>query len=92
MTILNILRNNADVRSYSGRFMYGKKCPAVTCESIADILKEAVETILIDYDDETIDIDERDNLIDSLFNYSLDNMGRDMVIYWPKEKWEDEGS
>lgn len=28
------------VRSYSGRFMYGRTCPAVSCKSLNDCLAE----------------------------------------------------
>lgn len=46
---LELLKDVADevdgdiIEDYSGRFMYGKTCPAITCESFIPCIEEAAK-------------------------------------------------
>jgi len=62
-----------NVRSYSGRGMYGKSCVAVYVDDATDLLKIGV-TIGETYAD---------------LRAATDSMGRGMVVYWPSQTWED---
>lgn len=81
-----------DVRSYSGRAMYGRECLAVTCNAqefghlIANLLRN------VSMFDDGQDIEE---VATAMQDMRWDNMGMDMVYYWPGIPYvcesEDEG-
>lgn len=93
-----LLENNADmfeceVRSYSGRGMYGKECLAVTGSSseLRDLFKEVILDaanleVILDaanlFVDDGFDLYEFQDIVDSCFEYSQDSMGCDVVYYW----------
>lgn len=72
---------------YSGRGMYGKNCvgfvvqrPAVGLMSVGAALAEVLR--LADEDD--VDYDEKLNLLHYMVtNACMDNMGMDMIVYFP---------
>lgn len=66
-----------DVRSYSGRGMYGKTCLAIVGEGISLI---SLGYALGEMD---CDIDKYD-----LDNMRSDSMGLGMVYYWPNIEYE----
>lgn len=91
-----------EVRSYSGRAMYGRECVAIVGDIselhalIANVLKEAHTTVYeaaIDANDD----DEKDQadkesdamfeLIDQIMDYRTDSMGLSTVLYWPRLAW-----
>lgn len=71
-----------EVRSYSGRFMYGKKCLAVDGDDALSIFGRLLATARQE-DDET----RRDQLLNALEeacgDCRTDQMGLGQVIYWP---------
>lgn len=71
-----------DVRSYSGRAMYGDTCLALTCDS--DPLGVLAEVLL------SMDDDLRDHMFNPLRNVRMDQMGFGHVVYWPNIEWVDD--
>jgi len=70
--------NIAEVKSYSGRGMYGKECPAMDLEEIDEI---AILFVMLTRD--------HPNLADWMArNVKLDNMGTGYVVYWPRASYE----
>jgi len=67
---------------YSGRGMYGRECVAITgshedCQAlIAEVIKEAHARA---------DSDELvfNDVVDAVLDYKTDQMGFDIVMYWP---------
>lgn len=83
-SFLELLRkvwNNGDiemnVRSYSGRGMYGKTCIAVVTNDLWDLAIELAQ------------VAERDNLglLDLPGSPAQDSMGLGRVYYWPQLEW-----
>lgn len=85
------VRNVADdigdieVRSYSGRGMYGKYClGVVVVDGLSDLIEfvttiaREVETCINDDVDHPLE-----NFADRLSSIAVDNMGRSMIYYWP---------
>lgn len=73
-----------EVRSYSGRCMYGRRCLAVV---VPDVLA-ALQGIFEGLADRLDDLDQVRDLCESLGNPSSDQMGRsDGVLYWPSVEW-----
>jgi hypothetical protein len=96
------LDNGAAVRSYSGRGMFGRNCVGITgtlsdCQAVvAGALTAAMEDLFtssIDTDDSDREAynkrDQVATLIDQLTKFSWDNMGYDVVLYFPNLKWEE---
>jgi hypothetical protein len=79
---------------YSGRMMYGRKCVGITgswknCQSV---IAHVIGAMTADVFDVTMDGDEMeaDDLhntvqtnIEELMSFSFDQMGHDVIIYWP---------
>lgn len=109
-SIQNLIRaaaNDTDieVRSYSGRAMYGKQCIAIVGEMsqmlclIASVIQnahtEAFEAALhADSEDEKDEACELTgnvtDIIDSILEYRTDSMGLSTVLYWPHIEWVDD--
>lgn len=73
---------DVEVRDYSGRGMYGKRCVSVTTdkplqEIICDILQVYNE---MDMEEEFGELD----IYQILRNTKSDSMGLDSVYYWPR--------
>lgn len=68
------------VKRYSGRYMYGKTCYGIVCDSIKTILN------LSDY----IRDNGFDSVVDVLGNVEIDNMGYQKIIYFRKVTLEGE--
>jgi len=67
------------IRSYSGRYMFGRECLAIVPENNADIFMLGIllgNTV----DDDEIDLHQL--LIDAA-NAQTDSLGRSIVYYWP---------
>jgi hypothetical protein len=76
---------NYNVRSYSGRGMFGKNCVGVT-------LDENPIDFIINLLSEEMEPEERDVLVEILRKYRIDNMGMGSIIYFPSLKWEEDES
>lgn len=67
--------------SYSGRGMYGKQCVGITgSETACMSLISAVIVALVD----EVEADEFPAAVDTLMSFSRDNMGLDIIVYWPQ--------
>lgn len=87
------LGGDVDFRThYSGRGMYGRNCIGITGSDrqCNQVIGDAVKLAAEDYVDETIDRDEFNDLVDTLMKSSQDNMGLDMIVYWPSVAFEGE--
>lgn len=75
---------------YSGRGMYGSTCFGITgshrdCTAvIADIITAYVEEIINNSENTTIV--DLPHFIRDIMNYRQDNMGVDIILYWPNIK------
>ena len=68
-------RNN-----YSGRFMFGRECVGIV-GSESDCM-EIIREVIKDAHAQGMEFDF-DSLVDTILDYGRDNMGRDMIFYWP---------
>ena len=69
-------RAGYDYRSYSGRGMFGSSCPGIVDDDPA--------VVLVDMCTST----NKEKAVWLKTHYRTDNMGLQMVIYWPDIKWE----
>lgn len=70
-----------DVRSYSGRCMYGDKCVAFVVDG--NVLG-AVANIVVAADD------NGDAVADAFNESRMDSMGRGTIVYFPLIAWDDD--
>lgn len=68
-TLLNDI-DGAELRSYSGRSMYGKQCLGIDMESMTDAFRFALMV-------------EDDALCLAFSDPVFDNMGRGIIVYFP---------
>jgi hypothetical protein len=81
----DILDQEFDTYSYSGRGMYGEKCLAITISREASIAGVTAQ-IMYSFDYEFKN--DRLNDLVSIFERSkTDDMGRDTVMYFPNIEW-----
>jgi len=62
--------DDAELRSYSGRNMYGKQCLGIDMESMTDAFRFALSV-------------DTSDLIWALSRPVFDNMGRGIIVYFP---------
>lgn len=87
--ILQTILEDADlnVRSYSGRGMYGRKCLGVSCDS--ESYKDMMEAIL----DGVAQAASQDNwsvvddVKEAMRNLQQDNLGMGTIVYWPRVEY-----
>lgn len=89
-------RDDVSCRSYSGRFMYGKNCVALTgslsncMQIIAAViveLREKLKTVQLGSSEEYQDR-YFSEAVNTLMGFETDSMGRsDVVVYWPRVEW-----
>ena len=79
------LAGGLDSRSYSGRCMYGEKCLAFVGDSVTEIIASLMEGC-----DDGEDSPRLMELPRLLRDSRTDNMGLDMVLYFPRVRWCDE--
>ena len=67
---------------YSGRCMYGRNCVGISGsrKDCMKVLSEVMQDIAAEGVHGVLQIGE---LYDTLLNFDMDNMGRDMILYWP---------
>lgn len=87
---LQSLLDNADVatRSYSGRAMYGRNCLGVVTDDLGAFMESLGEALLEQGDD--LNRDERFEITQGLKSARWDNMGTDIIVYFPGVKYTDE--
>lgn len=69
---------------YSGRCMYGKECVGIS-GSRSDCMKvisEVQQDIAAAYFSHGVQ--QVSEWYDTLLGFDMDNLGRDMILYWPK--------
>jgi hypothetical protein len=66
------------LRSYSGRGMYGAVCVGLDCDNVLEALGELTET-------EVLDLSQVAHLLKTA---SSDSMGRGQIVYWPDIAWD----
>ena len=96
--LLNIANDilGLEIMSYSGRFMYGKKCLAIVSKaSEKNFIYDMGSALLTDGYFDDFPLNERVDLyMDLIHHMRSDNMGKDYVYYWPNisdQILEDEG-
>lgn len=76
-----------DIRSYSGRCMYGEHCLAVTTDSASEAATVILDVVQACAENGTVeDVLE---LVSRLRGSRTDSMGRSVVVYWPEIKMAD---
>ncbi len=99
MSILKDLLDGAgfETRSYSGRGMYGRRCVGVVVENlgsfIADTISEIVDRLAYMSEEEREDHNpatEMEQVVRAFRNMKTDNMGMDIIVYFPEEEWKDD--
>jgi len=105
--VIEQIANDMDVDcrlDYSGRFMYGKKCIALTgslnqsMAVIAEVINQRYQEVISNArdadDDSAIDASYQEESqvvgeVEKLLNFQYDSMGLDVVVYWPKIQYEE---
>jgi hypothetical protein len=85
-------------RSYSGRGMYGKECPAVVVSNPGDLVKFGMSLayVVAQSGDEFMveggEVDLIDDAISEFNTPATDGMAGEIVAYWPFVPFETEGN
>ena len=75
--LIRVLETNGfEVRSYSGRGMYGAKCVGCALDSVSDIFQ--------------LGIVAGDAGLDGLPSPQVDNLGLGVICYWPELAWPED--
>lgn len=80
--VIDALKNDFEVRSYSGRVMYGANCVGVDTDDRGAQMKIAVALI-----DAGIDADD---VVDLAADVRTDSMGLGQIVYFPNLRLTDE--
>jgi len=80
-----------NLRSYSGRCMYGRECPGITGnhEDLKAAIAGAIKILVVAVSDEEMNEYDAIQLIEEIMHYSEDSMGLGSVYYWSREKWDE---
>ena len=82
MTVAEIIREFCELNGYeyyegySGRYMYGRKCPGIVCEDPMMVMLELADHIL---DTEGV----QNSLVGMLGCPRTDSLGLDRILYFP---------
>ena len=91
--LIAILENTSyDVRSYSGRGMYGKECLGITINrrnGVGDFVAEVLESIN-DLDDPEFTQRVLGDFAEILRGMCVDSMGLGQIIYFPDISYSEE--
>lgn len=71
--------NEYEIRSYSGRSMYGRTCLAVTVEDMSALFKLGAAV----YEEMTVTCQKEADMLFEIQTH-WDAMGRQYVVYWPE--------
>ena len=69
-----------DMRSYSGRGMFGRSCLGIDVESVLSFYCEIIRQEMSE--------DEREMVADIVESSKTDNMGKDYIIYFPNVSYD----
>jgi hypothetical protein len=76
-----------DIRSYSGRGMYGKTCLGITAHRVNDAFADLLTAC------DNVGTDDLPDVIamlaEALRGAQTDSMGRDMILYFPDVPWDE---
>lgn len=72
-----------EVRSYSGRGMYGKQCLGVETSLPATQFLLGLVGTFCENANNVDNVDDVADFVETLIHVSTDNMGRDTIVYWP---------
>jgi hypothetical protein len=79
-----------EVYEYSGRYMYGAQCPAVTIEREVTVLG-VVAGIIADFAYGSDNLDDMGkalySLVETFNSAKIDNVGLDIVLYFPNVRY-----
>lgn len=75
-----------EIRDYSGRCMYGSRCPGITTPNALETYHNMVMD-LVQQDPEDWD---QAAVLESLGAPAVDAMGLEQILYFPDCPWEDE--
>ena len=79
-----VCQDGVSVDSYSGRFMYGKRCLSIN-GSLSDCMRAIADNIALAQREGTED--DILSYMQNILVYKSDNLGRDVVLYWPKVEY-----
>ncbi len=82
--LLEYAAPQGSVRSYSGRFMYGKRCVSVNIDRGESLEALCGQLVL---DAERDNEGDGDEVVRILRQTRTDNMGLGTVAYWPNIQW-----
>ncbi len=93
--LIALKQSDCDLRSYSGRGMYGKQCLGIETDNplqlLIDMISFLVDYLEAEHEEEQSGIEDlRDVLEDHLRNPRMDNMGRGYIVYWPDFPYDEE--
>lgn len=72
-------------RSYSGRGMFGCQCLGVECKDPTRMILD----VIISCCGMAESVSDVADFCEELKRSNTDNMGLDMIVYWPGIKWEE---
>jgi len=79
-------------RSYSGRGMFGRNCFGVEVEDPNSVIPDIIMAYARDKADDgyMVHINVIEEILELLVRPHTDSMGRDVILYWPRIKWEED--
>lgn len=86
---LSFSDDEPQLRSYSGRGMYGKECVGVTLD-ISQFAEFCARAALFARDIDSEDMALEEDLCYVLSTTNWDSMGRSTIYYWPRLEWKNE--
>lgn len=75
---------------YSGRSMYGRCCVGIVCFNPLETLLSLCDYICSNLKSYNIELNDTEPITSVLGYPRTDNMGKDMILYFPKIKTESE--
>lgn len=79
--IINQTDLDIEARRYSGRGMYGNECVGIVVDDVVETIIEIVRSAYANNNYLHFWLDE-------LKDYRTDDMGLQMILYFPRIKWE----
>jgi len=74
-------------REYSGRGMFGAKCIGVECSNPAAMQCTIFQSCLKMIMRGELTLDDANDFVQALKDVSYDQLGREMILYWPSIEW-----
>jgi hypothetical protein len=86
--IVEAFEETGEVRSYSGRGMFGDHCLGVDCDNASSAILSAISGFA--HNAETGR--EVEDFIELLSGHRVDSMGQGQILYFPSIEWQEEES